>query len=723
MKLKQVILIFFSFFLFHFTHAQCYYHLYMYDSYGDGWNGAYLEVTMNGVHVGDYECYQSFDLDSVYSFTGASMDFIFHSGNWDSEITFTILDPMGDTLVDGPAPSDLDNLLHTSNSTCPSTISCLNPIYLNASNLTSNSATLNWTPGSSDTLWNLHWDVSNLNSHPMYGNGTSISGLVNNNYPITGLSPYTDYDFYVQAVCGANSNSVWSGPYTFTTSVIPGNCGIYNLELLDSYGDGWNGGYLEIILNGTIVDSNVTIQNGFGPEFKPIAVDSGDVIDILYYPGGWPEENSYVLYDHSGNIIVSQTSLQNNGPPSTYGIVACTSCSSPQTLFADNITPYAVDLSWNPGGSGGLIWNLEWGTSGFIQGNGNLINNLNNSYHTLTSLNPSTDYSFYVQEICSSNDQSSWSGPYNFTTNSLPPAPGTCGMFQIALYDTYGDGWQGGFAEIEVNYLVTQTITLQTGSGPEFFDIPVDSGDIVNVIYSPGAWEEENVYEVYDQNGLMIANEAGANGQGPADTYGLNACLPSGAGGNSSPCGWFILEMFDSLADGWNGSYITVELNGIATHNLTMLAGTGTQLLPFMVDSNQVIDVLYHDNGASSQEENSYKLTDNLGNLLSHEYGSLNNGPANTHGVIACESNLTAINEINSSVSIYPNPANNSFKVKSKNKIQQLTIYNIIGESILDVYPQQKEFWLDVSFLSSNLYTVKVITDNDQKIEKLLIHH
>ena len=166
----------------------------------------------------------------------------------------------------------------------------------------------------------------------------------------------------------------------------------------------------------------------------------------------------------------------------------------------------------------------------------------------------------------------------------------------------------------------------------EFSDIPVD-WNIVNVI-TYWCMGRRKCYEVYDQNGLMIANEAGANGQGPADTYGLNACLPSGAGGNSSPCGWFILEMFDSLSDGWNGSYITVELNGIATHNLTMLAGTGTQLLPFMVDSNQVIDVLYHDNGASSQEENSYKLTDNLGNLLSHEYGSLNNGPANTYGVI-----------------------------------------------------------------------------------------
>jgi len=75
----------------------------MYDSYGDGWNGAFLEVTMNGIHVGDFDCDISYTLDSVYSFTGATMDFIFHSGNWDSEITFAILSPIGDTLIYGPA--------------------------------------------------------------------------------------------------------------------------------------------------------------------------------------------------------------------------------------------------------------------------------------------------------------------------------------------------------------------------------------------------------------------------------------------------------------------------------------------------------------------------------------------------------------------------------------------------------------------------------------------
>ena len=93
MTLKNLFLGFIIFYINSFN-AQCYYQLHMYDSYGDGWNGAFLEVTMNGVHVGDFDCDVSYTLDSVYSFTGATMDFIFHSGNWDTEITFAILSPI-----------------------------------------------------------------------------------------------------------------------------------------------------------------------------------------------------------------------------------------------------------------------------------------------------------------------------------------------------------------------------------------------------------------------------------------------------------------------------------------------------------------------------------------------------------------------------------------------------------------------------------------------------
>ena len=35
-----------------------------------------------------------------------------------------------------------------------------------------------------------------------------------------------------------------------------------------------------------------------------------------------------------------------------------------------------------------------------------------------------------------------------------------------------------------------------------------------------------------------------------------------------------------------------------------------------MVDSNQIIDVIYHENGSLTNNENSYILLDNLGNVF-----------------------------------------------------------------------------------------------------------
>lgn len=723
MKFKHFFLTLTVLFFFQQIRAQCYYHLYMYDSYGDGWNGAYIEVTMNGVHVGDYECYQSFDLDSVYSFTGANMDFIFHSGNWDSEITFTIMDPMGDTLVDGPAPSDLDNLMHTSNSTCPSNISCLNPIYLNASSITDSSANLSWTPASTDTLWNLHWDTSSLNSHPMYGNGTTITALSSNNYNLNGLNSYTNYDFYVQAVCDSGSNSIWSGPYTFTTTVIQGSCGIYLLELNDSYGDGWNGGFVDIYSNGILINSNITIVNGYGPEITPISVDSGDIIDIVYTAGGWPEENSYILYDQSNAILVSQTTLLHNGPPSSYGINACANCGAPQNLLANNITINSADLTWSIGPNGGTAWNIEWGVAGFAQGTGSILNNINSNSYSLANLNPATDYSFYVQEFCNSNDLSSWSGPFTFTTSSLPLVPGSCGMFQVVLYDSYGDGWNGGVLDIEVNFLITQTLTLQNGSGPEYFDIPVDSGDVINIIYSPGAWEDENSYEVYDESGTLVASEAGANGQGPSSTYGLTACIPVGAGGGNSPCGWFILETYDSLSNGWDGSYVSIELDGIPVHNITMLAGMNSQIIPFMVDSNQTIDIIYHENGSLTNNENSYILFDNLGNIISHQMGTTTGSPDNTFGVVACENNLSSNDRNFHTLKLFPNPANQLLQIHALKKIDQITIYNILGELVLEQKLNGEQTAIDVSKWTNNVYTIHISGKDFKLIEKLVIQH
>ena len=72
-----------------------------------------------------------------------------------------------------------------------------------------------------------------------------------------------------------------------------GSCGIFTLELYDSWGDGWNGGSLDVVVNGVSYYAGLTILSGLGPETYQIAVDIGDVVDFNYTSGAYAGENSY----------------------------------------------------------------------------------------------------------------------------------------------------------------------------------------------------------------------------------------------------------------------------------------------------------------------------------------------------------------------------------------------------------------------------------------------
>ena len=78
----------------------------------------------------------------------------------------------------------------------------------------------------------------------------------------------------------------------------------YTFKLYDSYGDGWNGGTLTILVNGVAVATGLTLQNGTGPYIHTISVAGGDVISTVYTAGSWPEENYYELYDSHMQFVV-----------------------------------------------------------------------------------------------------------------------------------------------------------------------------------------------------------------------------------------------------------------------------------------------------------------------------------------------------------------------------------------------------------------------------------
>ena len=77
----------------------------------------------------------------------------------------------------------------------------------------------------------------------------------------------------------------------------------YTIELVDSYGDGWNGGIVTVNVNGTPVLTDLTLALGGGPESHTFSVEGGDVITTVYTAGSWSSENEYQIKNESGEVV------------------------------------------------------------------------------------------------------------------------------------------------------------------------------------------------------------------------------------------------------------------------------------------------------------------------------------------------------------------------------------------------------------------------------------
>ncbi len=90
-------------------------------------------------------------------------------------------------------------------------------------------------------------------------------------------------------------------------------------------------------------------------------------------------------------------------------------CPPPTSLAATNITSNSASLTWTEFSSA-TQWDIQYGVSGFSLGSGTTIPNVNSTTYSLTGLNSSTTYQFYVRAKCSVSEYSTWTGPFSFTT-------------------------------------------------------------------------------------------------------------------------------------------------------------------------------------------------------------------------------------------------------------------------------------------------------------------
>ena len=209
-----------SFFLtIFFAKAQCDYTVVMQDAYGDGWNGASIDMSVNGVVMTSFTVSSTAataDSGSYSTYSGDNVEFYFNSGTWDTEITFQITAPDGSSVGSyGPYANNSGNdgsvWVGVSNSTCAPP-ACLDPYGLSASNGTSSSIDVSWTGGPNAASYNVEYGVTGYTQ----GSGTTSTASTATT-TITGLTAYTIYDFYVQSDCGTNGTSSWAGPISYST--------------------------------------------------------------------------------------------------------------------------------------------------------------------------------------------------------------------------------------------------------------------------------------------------------------------------------------------------------------------------------------------------------------------------------------------------------------------------------------------------------------------------
>ncbi|MBL4651366.1 MAG: fibronectin type III domain-containing protein [Flavobacteriales bacterium] len=174
-----------------------------------------LEITVNAGQVensfDEFEVYDGVDAAAtlIYSGYGATGDLTGLTFNSTGTQMYVRINPDGsqDCGTNGYTNLDFDVDCYVP-PTCP------DPSTLTATNITGTSADLSWIENAGATSWEIEWGTAPLTQ------GTGNTVLTGSNpYTENGLSPTTNYEYYVRAVCGAGDSSNWVGPLTFVTAI------------------------------------------------------------------------------------------------------------------------------------------------------------------------------------------------------------------------------------------------------------------------------------------------------------------------------------------------------------------------------------------------------------------------------------------------------------------------------------------------------------------------
>jgi hypothetical protein len=123
-------------------------------------------------------------------------------------------------------------------------------------------------------------------------------------------------------------------------------------------------------------------------------------------------------------------------------------CPTPRNLTTGTITATSAVLNWTVTGGGGTF-RINYGPTGFTPGTGGQTVTSSTNSVTVTGLTPSTEYQFYVTQVCSSTSSSVRSNAGVFRSDCVTPLYAT-----VPFVETFENNWLSrcGTRDVPTNF-------------------------------------------------------------------------------------------------------------------------------------------------------------------------------------------------------------------------------------------------------------------------------
>ncbi|MDO6597339.1 T9SS type A sorting domain-containing protein [Oceanihabitans sp. 2_MG-2023] len=517
--------------------------------------------------------------------------------------------------------------------------------------------------------------------------------------------------FYVEASAGV------TGDITDLTSPLVDLTSLTNPALLFNYHMfGAQIGTLDVLVNGT---TNVWSLSGQQQTAETTPWETA-VIDLAAYAG---QTISITFRATSVGTFEGDIAIDN------VSFTELPACPIPNALTATTVTDVTAELGWTENGTS-TSWDIEIVdiTAAGTPTGTPTMSGVTNPY-TAMGLTENNDYTFYVRSDCGASTYSTWAGPFAFTTLETCPAPSA--LTTNVTTNSADLGWTENGTSTSWNIELVDISAGATATGT------ATATGVTNP-YTVSGLVADNTYEYY------VQTDCGVDGNsawiGPlAFTTVYVAVPPTCTSGNFLDSGGTSSDYSSNESTTYTimpdvaGDAVTVEFTAFSTENngttacydgLTVYDGpdaTATTIDPpgggtiWCWDENDLPAV-----GTGDLEGMVITSTHPSGALT---FVFASDGSLTREGweaIITCNPLSTQDFDNGLAFTYFPNPVNDNLVIKSQKDIENVTVYNMLGQEVLRTAPNTVNADINMSSLQNGAYFVKVTIGNATEMIRVI---